>query len=99
LGWYVSLRSISISPTILETAALTAITTLISILSLIPWALGIGDVSIATFLVYLKQDVPIAQAGALIIRLYGVMILILGFAHFLAWKLIRVEKRMPVNID
>lgn len=99
LGWYISLRSISISLTLLETAALTAITTLIGILSLIPGALGISEVSSSSFLVYLKQDVPIAQAGALIIRLYGGMILILGFAHLLAWKLIHVRKRMPGNID
>jgi len=92
LGWYVSLRSISISLTFLETTALAVTTTLISILSLIPWSIGISEVSIASFLVYLKQTEPIAQAGALIIRLYSVMILILGFAHFLAWKLIRIGK-------
>ena len=91
LGWYVSLRSVSISLTILETGALAAITNLISILSLIPGALGIGEVSVATFLVYLNQDVTLAQAGALIIRLYGMIILILGFAHFLVWKLICSE--------
>lgn len=99
LGWYVSLRSVSISLTVLETVALAAITNLISILSLIPGALGVGEVSVATFLVYLKVDIPLAQAGALIIRLYGVMALILGFAHFLVWKLIRVGKRMPVIIN
>jgi uncharacterized membrane protein YbhN (UPF0104 family) len=99
LGWYVSLRSVGISLTILETAALTAITTLISLFSLIPGALGVGEVSVSSFLVYLKIDVPIAQAGALVIRLYGIMALILGFAHFLAWKLLRVGKRMPADID
>lgn len=99
LGWYASLRSVSISLTILETAALAAITNLISILSLIPGALGIGEVSVATFLVYLKIDAPLAQAGALIIRLYGVLALILGFAHFLVWKFICGGKRMPVDID
>jgi uncharacterized membrane protein YbhN (UPF0104 family) len=98
-GWYASLRSISISINLMEAAALTTITTLISILSLIPGALGISEVSSSSFLFYLKQDIPLAQAGALIIRLYGVMALILGFAHFLAWKLIRKRKRMPVNID
>jgi uncharacterized membrane protein YbhN (UPF0104 family) len=99
LGWYVSLRSISISLTILDTTALTAITTLIGILSLIPGALGISEVSISSFLVYLKQDVAMAQAGALIIRIYSGMILILGFAHFLFWKLTRDGKRTPVNTD
>lgn len=100
LGWYVSLRSIFISLTLLETAALTAITTLIGILSLIPGALGISEVSISSFLVYFKQDIPLAQTGALIIRFYGVMALILGFIHlFLYWKLIRAGKRIPNKVD
>jgi glycosyltransferase 2 family protein len=99
LGWYVSLRSISISLTFLETTALTAITILIGILSLIPGALGISEVSISSFLVYLKQDVAMAQAGALIIRIYGGMILILGFAHFLFWKLTGAGKHTQVNAD
>ena len=100
LGWYASLRSISISVNLLETVALTSITTLLSILSLIPGALGISEVSISSFLVYFKQDVPLAQAGALIIRTYGVMALILGFIHLLPfWKLIHVGKHTPFNAD
>lgn len=92
LGWYVSLRSICISLTFPETTALTITTTLISILSLIPWSLGISEVSIFSCLIYFKHDIPVAQAGALIIRLYSLMILILGFIHFLAWKLMRINK-------
>ncbi|MCX5848794.1 MAG: lysylphosphatidylglycerol synthase transmembrane domain-containing protein [Deltaproteobacteria bacterium] len=99
LGWYASLRSISISINILETAAMTAITTLIGIFSLIPWSLGISEVSISSFLVYFKQDIPLAQAGALIVRVYGIVTLILGFIHFLVWKFIRSGKQMPVNIE
>lgn len=99
LGWYASLRSISISVNLLETAAMTTITTLIGIISLIPLSLGINEVSISSFLVYFKQDIPLAQAGALIIRFYGVMALTLGFAHLLFWKLTGAGKRMPVDID
>ena len=99
LGWYASLHSISISVNLLETVAMTAITTLIGIFSLSPWSLGISEVSISSFLVYFKQDVPLAQAGALIIRVYGIVTLILGFVHFLAWKFIRTGKQMPVKIE
>jgi len=100
LGWYASLRSIAISINFPEMVALTTITTLISILSLIPGALGISEVSISSFLVYFQQDIPLAQTGALIIRLYGVMALILGFIHLLPfWKLIRAGKQMPANVD
>jgi len=100
LGWYACLRSISISISFPETIALTVITTLISILSLIPGALGISEVSISSFLVYLHQDIAFAQAGALIIRLYGVMALILGLMHFFPlWKWIRTERQLPAGVD
>lgn len=88
LGWYASLRSISISVNFLDTAAMTAITTLIGILSLIPWSLGINEVSISSFLAYYIQDTTLAQAGALIIRVYGILTLLMGIILFFIWKLI-----------
>jgi uncharacterized membrane protein YbhN (UPF0104 family) len=92
LGWYASLRSISISVNLLDAAAMTAITTLIGIFSFIPLSLGINEVSISSFLVYFKQDIPVAQAGALIIRGYSVITLIMGFVLFIIWKLILRRK-------
>ncbi len=92
LGWYASLRSISISVNLLDAAAMTAITTLIGIFSFIPLSLGINEVSISSFLVYFKQDIPVAQAGALIIRGYSIITLIMGFVLFIIWKLILCRK-------
>ncbi|MDI6741409.1 MAG: lysylphosphatidylglycerol synthase transmembrane domain-containing protein [Smithella sp.] len=86
LGWYFSLLSISISLGFFEALAMTTITTLINLFSLIPWALGISEVSISSFLVYFKQDIALAQAGALMIRVYAVIALIMGFAFFIIWK-------------
>jgi uncharacterized membrane protein YbhN (UPF0104 family) len=93
LGWYASLRSISISVSFYETTAMTAVTTLINILSFIPWSLGISEVSITSFLVYLKQDIPLAQAGSLIIRIYALVALIMGFILFIIWKFIPCRKQ------
>jgi len=92
LGWYASLRSISISVNLLDVAAMTAITTLIGIFSFIPLSLGINEVSISSFLVYFKQDIPVAQAGALIIRGYSVITLMMGFVMFIIWKLVLRRK-------
>ena len=86
LGWYASFRSVSISIGLFETAATMAVTTLLGILSLIPWSLGISEVGISSFLVYFRQSVPLAQTGALIIRIYGIVTLLLGVIHFLIWK-------------
>lgn len=93
LGWYASLRSISIPVSFFETTTMTAITTLINIFSLIPWSLGISEVSITSFLVYLKQDVPLAQAGALIIRVYAIVALMMGLILFIIWKFIPRRKQ------
>lgn len=92
LGWYFSLLSISISLGFFETLAMTTITTLISIFSLIPWALGISEVSISYFLVFFKQEIPLAHAGALIIRGYALVAFALGFLLFVYWKIILNRK-------
>jgi uncharacterized membrane protein YbhN (UPF0104 family) len=93
LGWYAGLRSVSVDISILETTAMMTITTLIGIFSLIPWSLGISEVSISSFLVYFKQEVPFAQAGALVIRLYGIVTLVLGFLHFIIWKYLDFDQK------
>ena len=81
-----------VTPPTLDAAAMTAITTLIGIFSFIPLSLGINEVSISSFLVYFKQDIPVAQAGALIIRGYSVITLIMGFVMFIIWKLVLRRK-------
>jgi uncharacterized membrane protein YbhN (UPF0104 family) len=97
MGWYASLCSISISINFLQTAAMTAITTLLGIISLIPWSLGISEVSVTSFLFYFNKDIPLAQAGALMVRIYGIVTLILGFVHFLIWKFSNTGKQKPIN--
>lgn len=94
LGWYASLRSIAISISLSKMTAMTAITTLINIFSSIPLSLGISEVSITSFLVYLKQDIPVAQAGALIIRVYALITLMMGLILFIVWKFIPHRKKV-----
>jgi len=96
LGWYFSLLSISISLGFFEILAMTTITTLINIFSLIPWSLGISEVSISYFLLYFKQEVPLAQAGALMIRAYALVAFVMGFVLFLYWKIVLDRKKKKV---
>jgi uncharacterized membrane protein YbhN (UPF0104 family) len=93
LGWYASLRSIAVSVSLVETTAMMTVTTLIGLLSLIPWSLGISEVSIVSFLFYFKQEIPLAQTGALMIRLYGMVTLVLGLIHFVVWKWIDLIRK------
>lgn len=99
LGWYASLRSVSIYLGFFETIVMTTTTTLIILFSLIPWGLGISEVGISSFLVYFNQDVPLAQAGALIIRGYALVALGIGIGFFGLWQFIlKPQAKMPVDL-
>ncbi len=89
LGWQVCLYSISVALTIQEAIALMSVVTVINILSCVPGAVGVSEVSSAGFLLRQGQSVPLAQAGALALRFYGVLILLLGVGHLLLWNAVR----------
>ena len=83
LGWGICLGSVGIRLSIQELGLLTSGVTLINILSLIPGAVGISEVSTCIALKHFGVPEVQAQAGALILRAYGLIILVLGFAHLL----------------
>jgi len=93
-GWQITLNSIKIEIGFFETLAMVAVVSIINILSLIPGAIGISEVSISLYLGMAKQmSIVEAQSGALIIRLYGLMIIILGIIHFLFYNITRITKK------
>ncbi len=96
LGWYCCLRSISISLTFFQAIALTSIITVVNILSFIPGALGISEVGIAAFLMHLNFSGPIGQAGAVILRIYGLTILFFGLNHYLVMMLCKEKKSSSI---
>jgi hypothetical protein len=59
----------------------TALATIVNILSLIPGAVGISEVSISELLIRSGIDIPQAQSAALAVRGYGVLAIVLGAAH------------------
>ncbi len=95
LGWRVCLYSISIDLTVQEAIALMSVVTVINILSGVPGAVGVSEVSSAELLVRQGQTVSLAQAGALVLRLYGVLILLLGAGHLGLWRAARAGRRGP----
>ncbi|MGV8079183.1 MAG: YbhN family protein [Syntrophales bacterium] len=93
-GWQITLNSIKIEIGFFETLAMVAVVSIVNILSFIPGAIGISEVSISLYLGMAKQmSLVEAQSGALIIRLYGLMVIILGIIHFLFYKLTRITKK------
>lgn len=91
LGWQIFLHSISLKIGMIQLLAVMSIMTIVNVFSLIPGALGVSEVGIAAMLMHLGNSAPSAQAGAIAIRLYGLMTLALGCIHFLAWKIKKVN--------
>ena len=87
LGWQVSLASIGITLHPLGTLALMSGVTLLQIASLIPGGIGIAEVSIAQLLGHMDVAAASAEAGALLLRGYGVLIIALGAGHLGWWRL------------
>jgi uncharacterized membrane protein YbhN (UPF0104 family) len=57
----------------------------VHILSLVPGGVGIAEAGLTLFLLHLGQPAPLAQAGALMLRFYGIMILALAVLHWFIW--------------
>ncbi len=88
-AWTVGLRSLGIALVFSDVLAVMSIMTLVNILSLIPGGAGISEAGIAEMLLRLGIDTPSAQAGALIVRCYGLWGALLGAAHWVIWIAIR----------
>lgn len=86
IGWHFCLYSISIDLSFRQSIALMSIVTFVNILSFVPGAIGVSEVSTVELLKSWQQDVVSAQAGAVLLRSYAIMILLIGAIHFLSWK-------------
>jgi len=86
VGWYACLVSISIHLGFFDSLALLAVVTLASIASLIPGGLGVAEASVATALLHFGVAAPLAQAGALCLRGYSLLVILLGVAHLLTLR-------------
>lgn len=85
-GWQACFYSVSIDIGFANSMAVTSMATVINILSLIPGAIGISEVSVTELLMRFGYPSPVAQAGALMLRLYVLYILLMGLTHWLVWK-------------
>ena len=92
-GWYVCLLSIGIDTGYDVAVTLTALITVLNMLSFVPGALGVSEVGISLFLQLLGWSTALSQAGALIIRAYGILVLALSLLHFVFWRHSRFDNR------
>lgn len=83
LGWQVCLVGTGLDIDFIRTTILTLCVTMINILSMVPGALGVSEVTTAEFLIHWGYSFAESQAGALSLRLYSLLILIFGAALFI----------------
>ena len=86
LGWQISLGCISLDLSFDTSIALTGVVTVISIISFIPGALGVSEVSISEILNQLGFELSLAQSGALVLRIFALLYLLIGLLHLLVYR-------------
>ena len=86
-GWYISLKSVSVDISILQSIVIVSLTTLLSIISFVPGAVGVSELSISTILIKMGISNSLAQTGAIAIRLYALVILVMTFFHWIILRL------------
>ncbi len=82
-AWYACLRGVSITLGIAELLGLLCLATLATLLSFVPAGLGVAEASISGILISYGVEPALAQAGALALRAFSVLVIALGALHFL----------------
>lgn len=98
-GWYACLASVGVDVGYVKTMLMTAIISLLNILSLVPGAVGVSEAVISLFLLHLGFPAPLAQAGAFILRGYSIIILALGALHLLLWQRVLGQTNIELKDD
>jgi uncharacterized membrane protein YbhN (UPF0104 family) len=93
IAWGICLGSVGIRLSIPELGLLTSVVTLVNILSLIPGAVGISEVSTSIALTHFGVPEVKAQAGALVLRAYALIILLWGLLHVALFYLINLRAK------
>ncbi len=87
-GWKLALAFFLININFLQSISLVTLTTLLAALSFVPGAVGVSEISVSTLLSGMGIEPSLAQTGAIAIRAYAIVILILTLLHWLYLKFI-----------
>ena len=92
LSWQIFLSAGSVNLGFVHAMALMSVIALVNIASLIPGGLGVSEAGTAQVLTHFGVATAAAQAGALVLRSYSVVAIVLGLLHLWVWKLIRTAR-------
>ncbi len=91
-SWQIFLDSASVHLSFSQSIAMMSVVALISILSLIPGGLAITEAGSSEVLLRFGFVPAMAQAGALVLRSYSVIAIVLGALHLGLWKVVRMQR-------
>ncbi len=97
-GWLFSLYSVSVRIGFAQSISLMSMVTLINILSCVPGAVGVSEVGSTQVLIQMGQPTALAQSGAVMLRIYGGLALILGAVHLIAWRWVLCRGKKNIQI-
>jgi uncharacterized membrane protein YbhN (UPF0104 family) len=89
LAWQISLRMVGIDVSLAAVCWLLSLVTFAALISLMPGGIGLSDVLTIQALTGMGAAPAAAQAGALILRLYSLIVIVFGCGHLMAWLFIR----------
>ena len=95
IGWNFALRGVRIHLAIPGILTLVSMVTVGLLLSFVPGGLGVSEVVTMTILTNMGIATATAQAGALVLRAYTVVIFLFGLAHLAVWLLCGSHSRKP----
>lgn len=87
LGWKIALGSVSININFLQASSVVSLTTLLVIMSFVPGAVGVSEISVSTILTKMGIESSLAQTGAVSVRGYALVILALTLLHWIILKI------------
>lgn len=96
-GWQISLAAVGIHLPLVEILWFISLVTLGTLLSFVPGGIGVTEVLAFGSLSTIGVGEVAAQAGAMMLRIYGLIVIAFGLAHWAGWLLYARAGRRPAE--
>ena len=87
-GWWCCLYAVGISIHFAKVLAVMSLMSLLMVLSMVPGGVGVAEAGIAALLIQFGVSATDAQTGAIAVRLFGIMTIVLGGVHYIVWSVV-----------
>jgi uncharacterized membrane protein YbhN (UPF0104 family) len=88
VGWQIALQIVGIDVSLPAVCWLVSLVTFGTLISLMPGGIGLADVVTIQALMGMGASPTAAQAGALILRAYALIVILFGLCHLLVWPFV-----------